>query len=176
MRLQFPYPERDFALARAETAHLVPHLEFINEGGLALVKEAVWRFQAQNKLAAILVLIYHLFEAVFPPYLVYGRSSLFASHLFLNLLVVHTLLRFKKAAADKRPPRWIARAARLLPPGLFDRLVSDCPVALAQLRQILEGNFSGQGIVYGLFGQSALYVGKTVLRRASGALGLQLAS
>ena len=171
MHVAFPIPERDLDRAVREAAPVQGFLVSPSATQASTVANLIWEKVASEGLATLLYIPGHLCRYLFPADLPYGRNSFAASLALFHALVGLSVVRFRCELRKRRPPRWICRVVRLLPPGVFPRVLAADPEAITYLRRILDGNVAEVGVVYSLFGQAGYYVGKTLVRRASGALG-----
>ena len=93
--------------------------------------------------------------------MVFGHAHLETSCLLLHVLVASTLVELQRAFQLRKPQMWACRLARVLSVGWF-RLIQNLDTFLIVF---LRGSYSGLGpsegvIVYGLFCNEALYIGK----------------
>ena len=107
-----------------------------------------------------------LIRTLLPEGMAYEHAILETSCLLLCVLVACTLVVLHQALQRRKPQRWACCVARVLSFGWF-RITQDLDTSLVVLlRSVCSGLGPPEGgLVYGLFSNEALYIGKSSVSR-----------
>ena len=92
----------------------------------------------------------------------------------VTFLIAASILDLRQAFQKfKQPPKWAIRITRPMTPGWLVAIMNGDEKFYDMLFSILRGSSaSGQGVVYGLFSHSMLYVGKASITRQTSHTGV----